>query len=134
MPRRILTRSKKNRVIAGVCIGISKYLNVEPVLVRFAFILASLFGGWGIITYILCWVLIPKQGSKMSLWDEWTVKPGEMKRRRSPAMTLGTIMLCMGVLMLLNNLNLFGLTWNYTWPIILIFIGLIITSSRRRKK
>ena len=56
-----LTRSRKNRIIAGVCGGIGEYLNVDPVLVRVLWVLFCLAGGSGVLAYIICWILIPEK-------------------------------------------------------------------------
>jgi len=55
-----LYRSKKNRVIAGVCGGIGEYFNVDPTLIRLVWIL-FVFTGAGIIAYIIAWILIPEE-------------------------------------------------------------------------
>lgn len=56
-----LYRSEKNKVIAGVCGGIAEYLNVDPVIVRLIWVVASLAWGAGIIAYLLAWLIIPKK-------------------------------------------------------------------------
>ena len=56
-----LYRSKKNRVIAGVCGGIGEYFNVDPTLIRLAWILFVLAGGAGILAYIVAWIIIPEK-------------------------------------------------------------------------
>ncbi|OQX21905.1 MAG: hypothetical protein BWK75_02075 [Candidatus Altiarchaeales archaeon A3] len=53
-------RSKKDKALAGVCGGMAEYLNVDPTIIRI-FWTASLFaGGFGVVTYILCWIIIPE--------------------------------------------------------------------------
>lgn len=55
-----LYRSKKNRIIAGVCGGIGEYLDVDPTLIRLLWVL--LFRqGIGIAGYIIAWVIIPEE-------------------------------------------------------------------------
>lgn len=56
-----LFRSRKNKVIAGVCGGIGEYLGIDPTLVRLFFILFTFVGGGGILAYIICWMIIPKK-------------------------------------------------------------------------
>ena len=56
-----LYRSKKNRVIAGVCGGIAEYFNVDPTLVRLAWVVFTLLGGSGIIAYFIAWVIVPER-------------------------------------------------------------------------
>ncbi len=54
-----LYRSKNDRIIAGVCAGIGKYFNVDPVLIRLIWVVATLFAGSGILAYIIAWIIIP---------------------------------------------------------------------------
>jgi phage shock protein PspC (stress-responsive transcriptional regulator) len=56
-----LYRSKKNRIIAGVCGGIGEYLKVDPTLIRLLWLLISIMGGSGIIAYIIAWIIIPEE-------------------------------------------------------------------------
>ena len=58
-----LHRSKKNRVIAGVCGGLAEYLDTDPVLIRVLWVLITIFSGFvlGIIAYLVCWVIIPEK-------------------------------------------------------------------------
>ena len=53
-----LYRSRKNRMLCGVCGGIGEYLNIDPTLVR---LLAVLLGcsGTGILVYIIATIIIP---------------------------------------------------------------------------
>ncbi|WP_048125962.1 MULTISPECIES: PspC domain-containing protein [unclassified Methanosarcina] len=55
-----LYRSKKNRIIAGVCGGIGEYLDVDPTLIRLLWVFLSL-QGIGIAGYIIAWVIIPEE-------------------------------------------------------------------------
>ena len=54
-----LYRSRKNKVIGGVCGGIGEYFNIDPVLIRLVLVLFSFMGGGGIIAYIIAWMVIP---------------------------------------------------------------------------
>lgn len=57
-----LYRSKKNRIIAGVCGGIGEYFNVDPTLIRLLWLLISVMSaGSGIIAYIIAWIIIPEE-------------------------------------------------------------------------
>ena len=53
-----LYRSRKNRMLCGICGGIGEYLNIDPTLVR---LLAVLLGcsGTGILVYIIAAIIIP---------------------------------------------------------------------------
>jgi len=55
-----LVRSKKNRMIGGVCGGIAEYLGIDPTIVRLIWAVTTLFWGTGIILYLLAWAIIPE--------------------------------------------------------------------------
>jgi phage shock protein PspC (stress-responsive transcriptional regulator) len=59
-PRRPLLRSKHNRVLWGVAGGIGDHIGVSPLLVRVAFVVVSLFGGAGILAYLVLAVALPE--------------------------------------------------------------------------
>lgn len=52
--------------VAGVSAGIGQRYRVDPVLVRVAFVVSTLFGGAGIILYLACWLLLSKPGDQVS--------------------------------------------------------------------
>jgi len=60
-PRR-LYRSRDDRVIAGVCGGLARYLNVDPVFVRVAAVALIFAGGAGLFLYAAAFLLVPNEG------------------------------------------------------------------------
>jgi phage shock protein PspC (stress-responsive transcriptional regulator) len=55
-----LVRPQKGRKLAGVCIGIANYFNVDPTVIRIAWIFLLILGGIpGLFPYFLCWLIIP---------------------------------------------------------------------------
>jgi phage shock protein PspC (stress-responsive transcriptional regulator) len=59
-PRRLL-RSRSNRVIGGVCGGLGRYFNVDPILFRIGAIALALVGGAGLLLYLAALVLVPSE-------------------------------------------------------------------------
>ena len=57
--KRRLTRSSDDKMIGGVAGGLARHLDVDPALVRLAFVLLAVFGGSGLLLYALAWMLIP---------------------------------------------------------------------------
>jgi phage shock protein C len=56
-----LTRSKSNRMIAGVCAGLADYLNIDPTVVRLLFVLGLFLAGPGIaIAYLIMAIVTPE--------------------------------------------------------------------------
>ena len=56
-----LYRSKKDRMICGVCGGIANYFNIDPTLVRLAFVSIAMGAGSGILAYIIAAIIIPDE-------------------------------------------------------------------------
>ena len=56
-----LYRSKKNRVIAGVCGGLGEYFNIDPVFIRLLWVLLVFAMGTGILAYLIAWLVIPSR-------------------------------------------------------------------------
>ena len=54
-----LTRSSSDKKLAGVCGGLGRYFNIDPLIVRIAFIAMFFAMGGGLLLYILLWLLTP---------------------------------------------------------------------------
>ncbi|WP_188490771.1 PspC domain-containing protein [Williamsia phyllosphaerae] len=52
-------RPNADGTVAGVCAGIARRYRVDPTLVKIAFVVATLFGGSGVILYVLAWITLP---------------------------------------------------------------------------
>ena len=57
----VLRRSKSDRVIAGVCAGLGRYLGIDPVLIRIGFVVALLLFGFGPLLYLILWLVVPEE-------------------------------------------------------------------------
>ena len=60
MERR-LYKSNANKMLDGVCGGIAEYFDIDPTLVRLAWVLFCALGGSGFLAYIIAAVLIPRE-------------------------------------------------------------------------
>lgn len=58
-PIKRLFRSRKQKILGGVCGGLAEYFNVDVVVIRVLWILITLFGGVGIIAYLILWIIVP---------------------------------------------------------------------------
>lgn len=56
--QRRLTRSD-DRIIGGACAGVADYFGFDQTLMRVIYVLLVLFGGAGILVYIILWILMP---------------------------------------------------------------------------
>ncbi len=60
MESKRLYRSRNQRMICGVCGGIAEYFNIDPTIIRLAWVLFSLAGGSGILVYLIAAIIIPE--------------------------------------------------------------------------
>jgi phage shock protein PspC (stress-responsive transcriptional regulator) len=60
-PKR-LTRSSKDKMLAGICGGIAEYMVVDPTIIRLVFALATFFTVVfpGVFIYLIMWIVVPK--------------------------------------------------------------------------
>ncbi|MFD2289124.1 PspC domain-containing protein [Pedobacter petrophilus] len=60
-----LYRDMDDRVVAGVCAGIAHFLNTEAKWIRVAVLLMAFLGGFGILVYMILWIIMPKAKSRV---------------------------------------------------------------------
>ena len=148
MDAKKLERPKKGRMLFGVAAGIANYFNIDATIVRIIFIIITIWGGVGIVLYIVGIFLIPEEGAKdnkeknkekkieekvESIASEIKQTVKERKIHRNGGWTFGLIVLLIGIIFLLSNF-VWWFSWSKMWPIILIVIGLIIIASGQRGK
>lgn len=63
-----LYKSSREKMVDGVCAGIGEYFDVDPTLVRLAWLLFCAVGGSGILVYIIAALVIPRRPQDA----EWT--------------------------------------------------------------
>jgi len=61
-PRRPLRRSRRHRMVAGVCGGIAEWLGWDPTLVRVLYVVGSILSVAfpGVLVYCILWIIVPK--------------------------------------------------------------------------
>ncbi len=64
----VLVRSRKGRMVAGVCAGLADYFGMDVTLVRvIVAVIAVITGGAGALAYLAAWAIIPEEGEKTSI-------------------------------------------------------------------
>ena len=124
-----LRRSTTDRHIAGVAGGLARHLDVDPLLVRIGFVVATLFGGAGVILYGALWLLVPE--------DDKENAPIDLDPR-----SRGIAVLAVGVVAALaflgNVLGGFGHDGDGFWfpfPLVAIaIIAFIVVRKRERRR
>jgi signal transduction histidine kinase/phage shock protein PspC (stress-responsive transcriptional regulator) len=122
-PRPRLERSRSNRVVAGVAAGIGKHLGIDPLLVRIGFVVLSFALGFGIVVYVLTWLLAPQEAA------ERAHRPSGRLIPPTRTQAVGTALVMLGVVVLLwfGGLVLGGAL---AWPVALAGVGFAILWAR----
>jgi phage shock protein PspC (stress-responsive transcriptional regulator) len=115
-----LRRSVTDRHIAGVAGGLARHLDVDPILVRVAFVVGAFFGGAGLLLYFAAWLFVPEEGTQ----DQ---PLGLDERSR-----VGVLILA-AVLALLAAMGDWAGAYWFPWPIVLIALGVVWFVRRDRK-
>jgi phage shock protein C len=66
-PPKQLALSRTDKKIAGVCGGFAEYLDMDPTLVRLIWVIMALFVGWGVVGYLIAWIVMPEAALQESV-------------------------------------------------------------------
>ena len=119
---RRLTRSRHDRMLAGVAGGIGEYFDIDPAIIRIGFVALTIFGGSGVLLYLLGWLLIPEQGGRGSLLG----RPHRIGR--------GTLAVLILVAVLATVHPWRGEWHPWSWPLVLVGGGLTLLLLSRRDR
>jgi phage shock protein PspC (stress-responsive transcriptional regulator) len=115
-------------MIAGVCGGLGEFMNIDPVIVRIAFILLTIFGGIGFLLYLIGIIIIPKNPNQQAVV--------EAKSKNDTSAFWGWLLIILGFLFLvpqvtfLPEINLWELPWVTIWGIIFIGFGVFLVLKK----
>jgi len=155
-----LYRSRKDRMLFGVCGGLAKYFGIDSSLMRIIMVLLALAGGVGVLMYFVMVIIVPLEGSSTAaprdviaenaedikttaenlgkeLRDTFggnkagTGDTAELQMRRRN--WFGVIVIVIGVIILLSTFGFFHF-WGVLWAVALIAIGVAVILSVRRKR
>jgi len=124
-------RSKSQRVIGGVCGGMAEYFNIDVLLIRLAWIFATLLAGSGIIGYIACLILIPDNPDQQTP-EKHNKTSGEGAR------FWGIVLIIIGAVFLvqqtgiLYRLNFFHVGWPSIFAVGFIILGIYLMINRKK--
>jgi phage shock protein PspC (stress-responsive transcriptional regulator)/predicted membrane protein len=85
-------RPRRGRKIAGVAAGIANRYRIDPTLVRVGFAVAAVYGGAGIVLYLLGWLFLPEQDDEVSPFE------AVIGRGRSSTSSAFTVLLCIALI------------------------------------
>lgn len=64
-----LRRSIYGRWIGGVCAGVADYFGIDPTVIRLIWAILIMFGGTGLLAYVICWIGIPEETDSHHITD-----------------------------------------------------------------
>lgn len=146
-----LYRSVTDKMLGGVCGGLAEYFAIDPVIVRLIFVLAVIFGGSGILAYIILWIIIPQKpfiitpyntnppsGDSTSSTEEKKSEHSDSnmnfvninKNQSNRSIYAGAFLILLGGIFLLDNF-VPHFHFGDFWPLILIGLGFAIILNAR---
>jgi len=155
-----LYRSRRDRMIGGVCGGLGEYLNTDPVWIRLLFVILLFATGFGFWAYIILWIIIPGeeragstsadtvqanvqemadrarelgQGIQRGLQGNRVAHTAGESGPSSGTALVGLAFVLLGGFLLFRQFGLFSwLNWGVMWSLALIFVGGALLASRLR--
>ena len=144
-----LYRSRTNTVIGGVAGGIAENLRTDPTLIRIIFILVALFGGGGLLVYIILWIALPLE-SVQFFTDQNTNPENEgtnqdfqtknypdenniQHNKNQGNLIAGLIMISIGVIFLIDRF-VPRINFGDLWPLVLVVAGFALIRASYVKK
>jgi phage shock protein C len=125
MTSKRLYKSRTERMIDGVCGGIAEYFGLDVTLIRILWVLLTLFGGTGIVLYIVAMIVMPAA----PVGTIATGAPAPPRSRGANGKFWGALLIAFGALLLLDNLGVpiwhrwWGFSWSVVLPLLLILAG-----------
>ena len=127
-----ITRSQSDRLLTGVCGGVADYFSIDPTMVRLIWIFFTLFGGSGLLAYIIATLLIPDRNSKERYFKLDTLKSNPL---------WGILFILSGLILFLQYDHIFYLFWASFWgnfiniaiAFVLLGIGIYLLYERYNK-
>ncbi len=137
-----LTRSSSDRIVAGVCGGLAKYLGINAILVRLAFLVLLFASGIGFPIYVILWIVMPEaNGTTLDGREPVQKSVAELSESMQTGLsrigrpgTFGIILILLGAFFLLSEIGFFDwINGAIFWPLLLIGLGIYFLVRRRSK-
>lgn len=145
-----LTRTKNGAMLGGVCMGLGQYLNIDPVFIRIFFVLFTISTGFGLLVYLVLWIVIPREdtiqadGSTLpasgDFGDRARMMGSEVRdvaSKSNPKLPLyiGIGLLIIGGFALLKALPFVWVQYidKFMWPALLVLAGIVLLTRLPHK-
>jgi phage shock protein C len=139
MHRQGLFRSRTDKVIGGVAGGIARSLNADPAVVRLIFALLVIFGGGGLLLYLILWIALPEEPIPFFPEPQATAEGDQQEpsavtppvvptTRNNGALIGGLIMIGIGLVFLADRL-IPRIHFGDFWPVVIVIAGVALIIS-----
>ena len=138
MPAKRIYRNTREKVVGGVCAGIADYFDVDVAWIRLAFVLSVFASGFGLLAYIIAWIVFPKDDRVAGQVTTPPEAPAGSESGPSHAASefgrkaaggsrnaAGILLVLLGVMFFMDQ-NFWWFRFDAFWPIILIGLGLYL--------
>lgn len=114
------TRPRDDRMIAGVASGLGRKFDLDPWWFRVGFIVLTIFGGVGVILYVVGWLLMPDEGEERGIaarfFDDFDLS--------DTAAVVGVVLVAVALIVVAANLNFFS--GQLVFAAILFVVGILL--------
>lgn len=148
-----LYRSVREKMLGGVCGGLAEYFDIDPTIVRVLFVVSLLFGGAGIIAYIILWIIVPEEPLEVQFQRTYppedqnksaqddtekninaadqTYQAARETQRQKRHSVAGIILIVIGFIFLADNFVPRFHFGDY-WPLLLILVGAVLLLNSKK--
>jgi len=123
-----LYKSRSDKVFDGVCGGIGEYLGIDPVIIRLLWIILVIFGGTGLLAYLVAMVIIPRYPEVEGLEGDAVPTNRYSHRFWGILLVIAGFMLLLGIMGPLRGLfaGVAHVMGSVVWPILIIGLGVYL--------
>ena len=131
-----LVRTRDDSDLAGVCGGFGQYFNLDSALVRLLWVFFTIFGGSGVLAYLVAVFIIP---------DESTAKDVTPRRLidglNEKTILWSVLLVLVGIILFFQHGNFINSIWRHFWnsginvllSLIIISVGVYLLYQKRQK-
>jgi signal transduction histidine kinase len=122
-----LVRRRDQRMVAGVCAGVARWLGVDPIVVRLAAAILALANGVGVLLYLVAWAVLPEETTGAT--EQATVPAPGPGTKRTSELALAVGCITIGALLLVRWVTPF-FPDQVVWPAAVAATGIGLVLAR----
>jgi phage shock protein PspC (stress-responsive transcriptional regulator) len=125
-------RASDDRIVAGVCAGVARHLNIDPIIVRIAVVALTFIGLSGLILYLAAWFLLPEDDAERSIAADWF----RLDQNEPQVRAIGLFVAAVLAVVAIVGDGGWGLWWIGWWvlPAAFLFWLFVVRPRQRREE